>query len=234
MRRSGGPNRSGSIRYRTTSRTEERPYPTRVRNLGNLPSNPPLTSHGASCVSPTCMATHSIASADMKQPCGAKPARSSLPSMHWIVANHKREGAVSGSAAGQNCRPTSAMSVDFRTRRLRRCSARRTTDRKSNEIGFVSPGRPSHYQIVRRLSVMLSPITASGLHSKPCSVHRRLSVRAVERRITATSGWQENLIDQLIVFSFEWIDEHDALQRETILIIFGKQVPHPRTPCRSP
>jgi len=51
---------------------------------------------------------------------------------------------------------------------------------------------------------------------------------------TATSGWREDLIDQLIVFSFEWIDERDALQRETILQIFGKQMPDAYTPCRSP
>jgi hypothetical protein len=50
----------------------------------------------------------------------------------------------------------------------------------------------------------------------------------------ATSGWREDFIDQLIVFSVEWIDERDALQRETILQIFGKQVPHARTPCRRP
>ena len=34
----------------------------------------------------------SIGSADMKQPFGARPARSCLLSMHWIVANHKKRG----------------------------------------------------------------------------------------------------------------------------------------------
>jgi hypothetical protein len=33
-------------------------------------------------------------------------------------------------------------------------------------------------------------------------------------------------IDQLIVFSFEWANERDPPQRETILQIFSKQVPH--------
>ena len=32
----------------------------------------------------------------------------------------------------------------------------------------------------------------------------------------ATSGWREDFIKQWIVFWFEWIDERDALQRETI------------------
>jgi hypothetical protein len=41
-------------------------------------------------------------------------------------------------------------------------------------------------------------------------------------------------IDYLIVFSFEWVDERDPLQREIILQIFSKQVPHARTMCRSP
>jgi hypothetical protein len=52
---------------------------------------------------------------------------------------------------------------------------------------------------------MLLPMNGVGISFKTFWVHRRLSGRAVERRITATSGWQENLIDQLIVFSFEWI-----------------------------
>ena len=49
-----------------------------------------------------------------------------------------------------------------------------------------------------------------------------------------SSGRREHFVDQLITFSVEWIDERDTLQRETILQIFGKQVPHARTPCRSP
>ena len=57
--------------------------------------------------------TRSTASADMNKPFCAKSARSCLRLMPWIAANHKIEGAVSGSAADKNCRPTSAMSVDF-------------------------------------------------------------------------------------------------------------------------
>jgi hypothetical protein len=46
------------------------------------------------CVWQICPTSRSIASADMKQPCGAKPAKSSSLSKHWIVVSHKREGAV--------------------------------------------------------------------------------------------------------------------------------------------
>ena len=48
----------------------------------------------------------------MKQSFGARPARSCLLSMHWIVANHKREGAVSVSVVGNNCRPTGATTIE--------------------------------------------------------------------------------------------------------------------------
>ena len=138
-----------------TNETEARP------GSGPNPLIPPSTSHVAFCVWPICQATRSTGLADMKQSFGARPAKSCLLSMHWIVANHTKDGAVSASAASQNCRPTSAMSVDFRTRRLLRCSARRATDRNSQEIGFVSPGRPS--QIVRRLSAMLLPMNGVNL-----------------------------------------------------------------------
>ena len=37
----------------------------------------------------------------MKQSFGARPARSCLLSMHWIVANHKRKAAVSVSDGRQ-------------------------------------------------------------------------------------------------------------------------------------
>ena len=70
-------------------------------------SIPPLSSRVAFYVSPICPTTRSTASADMKQPFGAKPARSCLRLMPWIAANHGIEGAVSVSAAGKNCRSTS-------------------------------------------------------------------------------------------------------------------------------
>ena len=76
------------------------------------------------CVSPICPTTYSIASADMKQPCGAKSVRSCLLSMPWIALNHKRDGAGSVLLSGKTCQPTSAMSVDFRVRRLRHCPTR--------------------------------------------------------------------------------------------------------------
>ena len=98
---------STAIRHRTASRTERKPCPAPRRNRRNLPSIPPLSSRVAFCVSPICPTTRSTASADMKQPFGAKSARSFLRLMPWIAANHGIEGAVSVSAAGKNCRSTS-------------------------------------------------------------------------------------------------------------------------------
>ena len=60
--------------------------------------DPAPTSHVAFCVSPIWPATRSTGLAGMKQSFGARPARSCLLSMHWIVANHKREVAVSRQA----------------------------------------------------------------------------------------------------------------------------------------
>jgi len=50
--------------------------------------------------------------AGMKQSFGARPARSCLLSMHWIVANHKREGAVSIPIVGKTCWPTDATIIE--------------------------------------------------------------------------------------------------------------------------
>ena len=73
----------------------------------------PLSSRGAFCISPTCPITRSIASADMKQPFGAKSARSCLRLMPWIAANRRIESVGSVSAAGKTCQPTSPMSIEF-------------------------------------------------------------------------------------------------------------------------
>jgi hypothetical protein len=70
-------------------------------------------SHFAFCVWPICPATRSTGLAGMKQSFGARPARSCLLSMHWIVANHKIEGAVSVSAVGKTCRPTDATTIEL-------------------------------------------------------------------------------------------------------------------------
>src|ERR1700730_3465797 len=48
----------------------------------------------------------------MKRSFSAKSAKSCLPSTHWIVANHKIEGAVSVSVAGKNCRPMDATTIE--------------------------------------------------------------------------------------------------------------------------
>ena len=74
-----------------------------------------------------------------------------------------------------------------------------------------------------------------GFNTAAALVHELLEARDEKRLLRlATSGWREDLIKQWIVFWFEWIDERDALQRETILKIFGKQVPDAHAPCRSP
>ena len=52
------------------------------------PLIPPPTSHVAFCVWPICPAIRSTGLAGMKQSFCARPARSCLLSMHWIVANH--------------------------------------------------------------------------------------------------------------------------------------------------
>ena len=100
--------------------------------LGRNPLIPPPTSHVAFCVWPICPATRSTGLAGMKQSFGARPARSCLLSMHWIVANHKRDGAVSVSVAGKTCRPTDATTIELpRPTHLR-------NRRAETKIGFVS------------------------------------------------------------------------------------------------
>jgi len=49
--------------------------------------------------------------AAMKQPLGAKLARSYLHSMPWIAANHKKEDAASVSTIIQHCQPMSAANL---------------------------------------------------------------------------------------------------------------------------
>jgi hypothetical protein len=50
----------------------------------------------------------------MKRSFGAKSAKSCLLSTHWIVANHKIEGAVSVSVANETCRPVDATTIEPR------------------------------------------------------------------------------------------------------------------------
>ena len=90
------------IVHRPASQTERKPGAALSQNL----LIPPPNSRVAFCVWPICPATRSTGLAGMKQSFGARPARSCLLSMHWIVANHKREAAVSVSVAGKTCRPT--------------------------------------------------------------------------------------------------------------------------------
>ena len=60
-----------------------------------------------------CVASRLSDLAGMKRSSGARPARFCLPSMHWIVANHKIEGAVSGSVADKTCRPIDATIIEL-------------------------------------------------------------------------------------------------------------------------
>jgi hypothetical protein len=97
------------IEHRAASQTERKPSLA----LGRSPLIPPPTSHFPFCVSPICPATRSTGLAGMKQSFGARPPRSCLLSMHWIVANHKRDGAASVSVAGKTCRPTDATTIEL-------------------------------------------------------------------------------------------------------------------------
>ena len=115
---------STAIQHRMAARTKLKTCPTPSANPSRLLSILPQSSRVAFCVSPICPTTRSIASADMKQPFGAKPARSFLLLMSWIAANHGIEGAVSVSAGGKNCRSTIPRNVNFRARRSEDCSTR--------------------------------------------------------------------------------------------------------------
>ena len=93
---------------------ETEDVPGSVRNPSKLLSILPLSSRVAFCVSPICPTTRSTASADMKQPFGAKPARSCLHLMPWIAANHGIEGAVYALAIGRDCQSTNALTISRR------------------------------------------------------------------------------------------------------------------------
>jgi hypothetical protein len=126
MRCSGGLTRSVStaIRNRTVSQMEQKSCPAPFRNLSDLPLIRPLSSRVASCVSPICPTTPSIASAGTKQRFGAKPDRSCLHWTPWIAADHTIKGTVTVSAVGKIW-STSTRNDNFRGRRSRDCSARR-------------------------------------------------------------------------------------------------------------
>jgi hypothetical protein len=86
------------IEHCTASQMKQKPGPALDRN----PLIPPP--YLARCFLRLAnLATRSIGLAGMKQPFGARPARSCLLLMPWIAANHKREGAVSVSVAGKTC-----------------------------------------------------------------------------------------------------------------------------------
>jgi hypothetical protein len=75
----------------------------------------------------------------MKQPCGAKPAKSCTCSMHWIVASHKREGAVSASAAGQTCWPMDAPTIDLPELPISPLTAELYVDQWSRRVCPITP-----------------------------------------------------------------------------------------------
>ena len=113
-----------------------------VVNLGPKSVEPDVPhtveSHAASCVSPICPIARSTASAAMRQRSGVSSARLFFLSMPWIAENHKKEGGVSLSAAGQHCCRLRKMS------HTRHCAMRRTIDerkvrRRGNWLCFVKP-----------------------------------------------------------------------------------------------
>ena len=86
-----------------------------------------------------------------------RPARSCLLSMHWIVANHKIEAAVSGSVADKTCRPIDATiieppdppiyAIDAELGRDGRAALSRKISeplvaRESNLVCLTSPSKP--------------------------------------------------------------------------------------------
>ena len=102
----------------------------------------------------------SIGLADMKQPYGARPARSCLLSMPWIVANHRRESGVSASAARETSRPTSPTTIELPDPPIdaieRRARPGRSSDPNNSwlaKIRFVSSKR------------VVSPTPVIGLRS---------------------------------------------------------------------
>ena len=97
------------IGHRRASQTERKLGPA----LGRNPLTPPSTSHVAFCAWPICPPTRSTGLAAMKQSYGARRARSCLLSMPWIVANHKKEGAVFVWGAGNTGWPTDAMIIEL-------------------------------------------------------------------------------------------------------------------------
>ena len=86
--------------------------PAARRRPAALSRVPLQSSRVAFCVSPICLTSRSTALADMKQPFGAKRARSCLRSMPWIAANHMKEGAASMLAGGENRHPWSATNIE--------------------------------------------------------------------------------------------------------------------------
>jgi hypothetical protein len=77
-----------------------RAHSTRTHRSSRQPANqslpvlraiPRSTLRVVFCAGPICPTSHSIVSPVMKQLFGAKPVKSCLLSMHWIVANHKNE-----------------------------------------------------------------------------------------------------------------------------------------------
>ena len=97
------------IRHRTVSLTKRKHDPA----LGRKSLIPLPTLHVAFCVWPICPPIRSTGLVGMKQPYGARPARSCLLSMHWVVANHKRDGVVSVTVTGKTCRPMDATTIEL-------------------------------------------------------------------------------------------------------------------------
>jgi len=56
-----------------------------------------------------------------------------LLSMHWIVASHRKEGAVSVSVAGKTCRPTDATTVELPRQRANDADGAEQTRKNPND-----------------------------------------------------------------------------------------------------
>ena len=147
----------------------------------------------------------------MKLSSGARPARSCLRSMHWTVANPRREGAASLSITGKNRRPTGAIGVDFRARpieALRAHLAGATSDSGQGVCPIRRPtsclvcGRkPSDPHHLRYMQPRTLGRKVSDEFTVPlCRIHHRTVHCAVDER----AWWKETGIDPSKVARMLW------------------------------
>jgi hypothetical protein len=134
-----------------------------------------------------------------------------LRSMHWTVANPRREGAASLSITGKNRRPTGAIGVDFRARPIEALRAHLAGATSDSGQGLCPIRRPTSLSCVRPQAVGPASSTLhAAAHTRPQS-KRRIHSAALSnppphgslcRRRTA--WWKETGIDPSKVARMLW------------------------------